>query len=210
MDFRVVDEIQVIESKWAKAVGRQFFLDGNFVFITFLPAVIICLPALCLALTGCVCTFYPGFPFLFTAISAPGLLVLLNHSELLVLCWVALEGLSKEIQDPNVNPCKISLSSPILGTTCVFCFPSVCSWGKKGWEMPRKTVSFSPLKWVLQSLLYRLNLECVLRTGLLKYICPGGRFPIHMAQCSKSCFTLLWWFTVNWEHLPLLGLGRAE
>lgn len=91
VDFRVVDEIQVIESKWAKAVGRQFFLDGNFVFITFLPAVIICLPALCLALTGCVCTFYPGFPFLFTAISAPGLLVLLNHSELLVSCWVALK-----------------------------------------------------------------------------------------------------------------------
>lgn len=57
---------------------------------------------------------------------------------------------------------------------------------------------------------YRLSLECVLRTGLLEYICPGGRFSIHMAQYSKSCFTLLWWFTVDWEHLPLLGLGRAE
>lgn len=101
-----------------KAVGRQIFLDGNFVFITFLPAVIIGLPALCLALTGCVCTFNPGFPFLFTAVSAPGLLVLADHSELLVSCW-ALQGLSREPRDPNTNPCKISLSSPILGTTCV-------------------------------------------------------------------------------------------
>lgn len=97
-----------------------------------------------------------------------GSLFWLNHSELLVSCWVALEGLFRVPRHPNTNPCKISLSSPILGTTCVFCFPSVCSWGKKGWEMPRKTVPLSPPKWMLQSLLYRLNLECVLRTGLFE------------------------------------------
>lgn len=151
-----------------------------------------------------------SFPFLLTAVSAPGLLVLVDPSELLVPCWVALEGLSRVPRHPNIKSLQNLPLLSILGTTCVFCFPSVCSWGRKGWEMPRKTVPFSPPKWVLQSLLYRLNLECVLRTGLLKYICPGGRFPIHMAQYSKSCFTLLWWFPVNWEHLPLLGLGRAE
>lgn len=65
-------------------------------------------------------SFYWGFPCLWAAIPVGG-------------PW------SPVLSSPH-------LTSPLLSPRLPyeFCFPRVCSWGKKGWKMPRKRISPSP------------------------------------------------------------------
>lgn len=138
------------ESEWAKQYG-----DDNFVIMGFFDTSLFYLVSVFVCSLPCIDKLTVHFTraFLFCVFSiyfsrrTLVLLALVDHSELLVSCWVALGRLSKAPQRPNTNPaCNLPLSSPHChpGDHMCVLLSSCLQLKQKGMENAKENNSLSP------------------------------------------------------------------